>query len=180
MLFPGIIANNFASIYHVLTKLGTKMCHYTTFLCIKFQGNQITCFHCMVTLTPLRKEEKRKRKNEETKLVFGSSYLRNAWHNLFEFWNVEYWRWRASPQQKIVQFCRNSTKLYIRENHIIVFPVNILTDVVHWLLGLHNTLLCVLILEMPGAILECGVLTVKGICTAKIIWFRRSSTNPFL
>jgi len=43
----------------------------------------------MVTLTPLQKEEKRK-KTEEIKPVFGSSYLGNAWHNLFETWNLGY------------------------------------------------------------------------------------------
>ena len=40
----------------------------------------------MVTLTPLRKEEekKKKKKNEETKPIFGSSYLGNAWRDLVE------------------------------------------------------------------------------------------------
>jgi len=41
----------------------------------------------MVILTPLRKGEQ---KNEETKPIFGSSYLVNAWHDLFEIWNLEY------------------------------------------------------------------------------------------
>jgi len=34
----------------------------------------------MVTLAPLQKEEK----NDETKPIFGSSYLGNAWHDLVE------------------------------------------------------------------------------------------------
>ena len=38
----------------------------------------------MVTLTPLRKEEK---KNKETKPIFESSYLGNALHN-FEMWGM--------------------------------------------------------------------------------------------
>ena len=58
------IANIFAGVYRILTKLGIKM---HPFLCAKFQGNRITCFHLMVTLTPLRKEKK------ETKLIFESS-----------------------------------------------------------------------------------------------------------
>ena len=37
--FSWIIANNFASAYHILTKLGTKMQPYTTYLCTTFQGN---------------------------------------------------------------------------------------------------------------------------------------------
>ena len=98
--FPLIIRNNLASVYCILTKLSTKMCHYTTFLCTKFQSNRITCFYFMVTLTPLLKEEK----DEETKPVFGSSYLGNARRDLFKIWNVGYWRWRAFPQQKSSSF----------------------------------------------------------------------------
>jgi len=40
----------------------------------------------MVTLTPLRKEEK----NVKTKPIFGSSYLGNALCDLVEIWNVGY------------------------------------------------------------------------------------------
>jgi len=40
----------------------------------------------MVPLTPLQKEEKK----EETKPVFGSSYLKNAWCDLFEIWNLRH------------------------------------------------------------------------------------------
>jgi len=55
----------------------------------------------MVTFTPLRKEEK---KNEETKPIFESSYLENAWRDLVEIWNVGFRQWRASPQQKLFSF----------------------------------------------------------------------------
>jgi len=41
----------------------------------------------MVTLTLLRKEEREKK---ETKPIFGSSYLGNAWCDLVEIWNVGY------------------------------------------------------------------------------------------
>jgi len=82
-----MIANNFVSVDRILTKLGTKMCPSTTFMCTKFQGNQIIRFHFMVTFIPRRKEEK---KNEETKPVFESLYLRNAWHDLVKIWNVGY------------------------------------------------------------------------------------------
>ena len=68
--FPWKIVNNLASIYRILTQLGTKMCYYTTFLCTKFQGNQVTRFNLMVTLTPLWKGEEKKYK--ETKPIFGS------------------------------------------------------------------------------------------------------------
>jgi len=40
----------------------------------------------MVTLIPLQKEKK----NKETKPIFGSSYLGNAWCDLIDIWNVEY------------------------------------------------------------------------------------------
>jgi len=39
----------------------------------------------MVTLTPLRKEEKK-----EIKPIFESSYLGNTWHDLVEIRNVGY------------------------------------------------------------------------------------------
>jgi len=48
-----------------------------------------------ITFIPGRKEEKEKenkKKNEETKPIFESSYLRKTWHNLVEIWNVGY-RW---------------------------------------------------------------------------------------
>jgi len=61
-IFSWIIANNFVRVYHILTKLGTKMSPYTTSLCTKFQVNRITCFHFMVTFTPLRKEGKKEKK----------------------------------------------------------------------------------------------------------------------
>jgi len=48
VLFLWIIANSFVSVYRILTKLGTKMHLYTTFLCTQFQGNQITCYHFMI------------------------------------------------------------------------------------------------------------------------------------
>ena len=63
------------SINPILTKLIKKMRPHTTFLFTKFQGNRITCFHFIVTLTPLRKEEKEIKKNKETKPIFESLYL---------------------------------------------------------------------------------------------------------
>jgi len=40
----------------------------------------------MVTLAPLQKTKRKK----ETKPIFGSSYLGNAWDDLVEIWNVGY------------------------------------------------------------------------------------------
>ena len=76
-----MVANNFVSVYRILTKHGTKMCPYTSCMCTKFQGNQIIHFRFMVTFIPRQKEEK---KTEETKPVFESLYLRNAWRDLVE------------------------------------------------------------------------------------------------
>jgi len=49
----------------------------------------------MVTFIPRRKQEKKqekktRKKNEETKPVFESLYLGNAWRDLIEIWNVRY------------------------------------------------------------------------------------------
>jgi len=85
-----MIANTFVNVYRILTKLGTKMPPYTTFMCTKFQGNQIIRFHFMVTFIPRQKGEKNKKKNEETKPVFESLYLGNFWRDLVKIWNVGY------------------------------------------------------------------------------------------
>ena len=34
--------------------------------------------------------DEKKKKNEETKPIFESSYLGNVWHDLLEIWNMEY------------------------------------------------------------------------------------------
>ena len=112
LLFPCIIVNNVASVYRVLTKLGTMMHHYTTFLHTTFQGNWITRLHFMVTFTPWWKQEK-----EKTKPIFESSYLRNACRDLVEIGNVGYWQWRASPQQNCLVEYNQYEVTYIRKLH---------------------------------------------------------------
>jgi len=52
----------------------------------------------------LSNRRKKQEKNEETKPIFESLYLGNAWHNLVEIRNVGYWQWRESPQQKSCSF----------------------------------------------------------------------------
>ena len=96
----------------------------------------------MVTLTPLRKEEKKKEKKEkETKLIFGSSCLAHfSWKLECGLLTVE-----DISTAKIIRFHTSSTKLCMRENYIIVLPVNIFMGVVRRLLGPLDTLTCVLI-----------------------------------
>jgi len=60
-----MIANNFVSVYRILTKLGTKMHPYTTFMCTEFRGNQIIFFRFVVTFIPRRKEEEKKKKTKK-------------------------------------------------------------------------------------------------------------------
>jgi len=91
----------------------------------------------MVTLTPLQKEKK----NKKTKPICGSSYLGNAWRDL----NVGVLMVEGISTAKIVRFRTSSTKLHMRENCIIVLPVNTFTGVAHHLLGPHDTQPCVLI-----------------------------------
>ena len=113
--FLWIIANTFASVYCTPTKLSFKMCPYTAYLCTKFRGTQITHFHLMATLTPWPKEEK----NEETKPISESWYLRNAWCDFVTIWNVGYWWWRASLQQKLSGFVKAAWRyIHIHEKCI--------------------------------------------------------------
>ena len=140
VLFSWIIANKFTRVYCVLTKLGTKMCPYTTFLCSKFQFNQITL---IVTFTPWRKEENKQEQKKWKKLSqFLKVYISetNAWTILLEcgVLMVEgiFSAKRSSTKHK------SSTKLDIHKNCIIVLPVNI---VIMWYAGFlgHTTHYCV-------------------------------------
>ena len=133
-----MIANKFASVYHILTKLGTKMRSYTTFLCTKFQGNQIARFHFMVALTPLRKEEKNKRKITKKLSQFlevHTSETPVAISLKFGMWGTDSGghlhnkNRPVSYKQHEVTYTRKSHYCSIRKNCIIVLHVNILTGV---------------------------------------------------
>jgi len=84
----------------------------------------------MVTFIPGWKEEK----NEETKPILKVHIS-----------ECEVLTLEGISTAKIVWF---RTKLRIRENHIVVLPVNILMGVAYQLLGPHNTLPCVLIIYL--------------------------------
>jgi len=71
-----MIANNFVNVYRILTKLGTKMRPYTTFMCTKFQGNRIIRFHFMITFIPRQKEEGKKTKKTRKKMKKLSQFLK--------------------------------------------------------------------------------------------------------
>jgi len=98
----------------------------------------------MVTLTPLRKEEKKKEKNEETKPIFEVhiSEIPGATKLKFEMWGTD---GGGHLHSKNCRFCTSIMMVHTCENHIIVLPGNILTGVAHRLFGPHDTLLCVLI-----------------------------------
>ena len=122
--FLWIIANNFASVYCIPTKLGTKMHPYTTYLCTKFQGTQIMCFQFMATLTPWQKKEK-KEKNEDTKPIFERLYPGNAWRDSV---TIGYWKWRASLQQKSSSFVK-AARRYIYVKIVLLFFLSIYSQV---------------------------------------------------
>ena len=54
----------------------------------------------------LTKRRKRRKLSEETKPIFESLYLGNTCYDFVTIWNVEYWRWRASLQQKSSGFVK--------------------------------------------------------------------------
>ena len=150
--FSWIITNNFANFYCILSKRGTKMHHYITYLCTEFQGNRIICFHFMATFTPLQKEKEKKKENKNnTKPIFERSYLGNAWRDLVEFWNVGYWRWRASPQQKLSGFVQVA-RSYIYVKIALFFFLSIYSRV--WrasFLGRMTHYRVIIIITRPGA-----------------------------
>jgi len=113
------------SVYCIPTKLGTKMCPYTAYLCTNFQGTQIAHFHLNATLTPWRKEEKKTKKLCQFLKVYtletpGAILLQ------FGIWGTDS---GGISTAKIVRFRKSSMKVHICENCIIVVPVNILMGV---------------------------------------------------
>jgi len=135
------------SVYRIITKLGTKMCHYTTFLCTKFSRQSDNPFPLYGNFhTKTKRRKKNKKKNEETKPIFESSYLTNAWRDLVEIWNVGYWQWRASPQQKSSGF-EQAERSYVYAKIAFLFFLLIYSRV--WRTGFlgHTTHYCVSLLE---------------------------------
>jgi len=92
------------TIYGITTKFSIRMHPYPNFQGTKFQGNQIMPLCFIATFIPLQKEEKK----EETWPNFEGSYLRNAWRDLVEIWNVKWWRWLAFPALKSFSFIKMS------------------------------------------------------------------------
>ena len=121
--------SNFTSVYRIVTNLRTKMHPYTTFLCFRFQGNQITCFHFYGNFHTLTK---RRKIIQETKPMFMSP------KRLVEIWNDGREHLRSKN-------CLVSYKQHVFKNCMIVLPVNILMGMTRRLLGPHNTLWCDLI-----------------------------------
>jgi len=74
-----MIINNFASVYCIPTKLGTKMWLYTTFSVYQISRQLDNVFELYGNFHTSMKE-----KNEEIKPNFEDLCLRNAWHNLFK------------------------------------------------------------------------------------------------
>jgi len=101
----------------------TKMCAYTTFLCTKSDNT----FPLYGTYTLRWKEE-----NKESKPIFESLYLGNARHDLVEIWNVGYWVWRASPQQKLSGFVQ-SARSFVYVKILLLFFLSIYLQV--WCIG---------------------------------------------
>ena len=75
-------------------------------------------------------QDEKKKKNEETKPIFESSYLGNAWRDLVEIWNARYWRWRASPPQKSSSFVQ-AAQSYVYVKIVVLFFLLIYSQVWH-------------------------------------------------
>jgi len=111
-----IIVYNFVTIYGTLYYnqiwyQNASLSHLSVYQ-ISSQSDSALCFDNFKTTT--------KKKNQETQPIFKGSYLRNAWHNLVEIWNVRWWHWLAFPPQKSFGFVKVSGATYC----IIVLPVN--------------------------------------------------------
>ena len=79
--------NNFAIFYRILTKYGTIYIYHLSVNQISMElDNPFSLdsnFH-------IDKKKEKEKKNKGIKPIFESLYLRNAWHDLVEIWNVGY------------------------------------------------------------------------------------------
>ena len=125
-----------------------------------------------------KRVRRRKKKHEETKPIFEVAYLGNAGSDFAQIWNVGVLKLEGVSTAKIVLFHQGSTELRRCENCVFVLPVNILTGVARRLLGPHDTLPCVLIIESRIATLETSVRSLRHahkqnypqICITYIRW----------
>jgi len=87
--------------------------------------------------------KRRKKREKKENPVFEGSYLGNARYDLVEIWNVRWCHWLAFPLQKLFGFIKVPWSYIYMKIALLFFLL--ITHVVRWLLGLHNTLPCVLI-----------------------------------
>ena len=113
------------------------MCPYTVYLCTKFQGNQIMSFHLMVTLTPEWKEEK----NEKTKPIFEKSISQKCPAQFSYNLECGVLIVEGVSTAKVVRFRWRSLYMIIA----LFSSCQYTHGVACQLLGLHDTLQCVLI-----------------------------------
>ena len=92
-------------------------------------------------------EEKRKKKEEKTEKL--TQFLKSYISGMLEAISLKFGMWSTEVGgmsiAKIVVFHQGSTELRRCENYVFLLPVNILTRVAHRILGLHDTLPCILI-----------------------------------
>jgi len=115
----------------------------------------------LCTFTPLWKEERKK--NEETQSTFEGSYLRNAWCDLVEIWNVRWWRWPAFSALKSFSFIKVSRSYVYVKIALLFFLL-----ITHWCGALaswaaRHTTVCVIIFFMllESECLVCVLYYVK-------------------
>jgi len=119
--FLWIITNKFTNTYHILTKLGTTWHHLSVY---QISGYLDNLFPLYSNVHTLMKRRKKTRKNEETKPIFKSLYLRNPWCDLVEIWNVGYWQQRVSSQQKSSGFVQAAWS-YVYVKILLLFFLSI-------------------------------------------------------
>jgi len=98
-LFKGINVCISVKLCCVVTKIGTRICLYTPYNCTKFQLDQSKHLRVRANFVICVKRRRKRKKTKKNNWNFGLSYLRNAWCDLFQFWNpASPHRW-ALPQQ---------------------------------------------------------------------------------
>ena len=114
------------------------------------------CLHFIAYFAVCENTKKNKGKKQENKKKmkkkpnFGCSHLGNGLNDFLLIWNVDFPSWRSALQQIWFQSDKVSLR-YKGVKMMFSFFLEIYPRCGAWLLGLHDTLMCVLIYLRCGA-----------------------------
>ena len=134
-----IIGHNSVNVHRIPTKVGTEIRLNEPFKCANFSAQSEYAFVFYGEVCEMKMKKKLKRN-------FVRSYLGNGWSDFLQIWYVDSPNWAARLQQIWSQSDKGSQS-YIGVKIAFSFFLLIYSWVARQLLGPHDTLPCVLILN---------------------------------